>query len=262
MLGSGRLTRYLSEAYIARPDNIMRGFYQKPIDFSKIADLLDTVYRIPEHDRIYHNTEWIVIQYIAKPSQTITEIRTICWPCTINGNHMSSDNQGTTKSLGSTRDHAYAGLIEEDLGIDPADILGAWISPVCPYPSAFGITTLPVTSAQNEYYWYPILPQIADITLHGSYAYFTLKNAESISIPGSNTITLDNKYTIDTVNDTICISDFIGNVIWSLPYGIQIRAKGDVGFSFSPLSGQMIIHFHDHTGNDTYKEDAAEGLSI
>lgn len=116
----------------------MRGFYQKPISFSKITEMLDDVYNEDIQNEIYRSTNWIVMQYIAKPSQTITEIRTICWPCTYSTQIADQDAQlQTDTAQGPRRDQAYSGLIEELIGIDPENILGAWITPVCPFPSAF-----------------------------------------------------------------------------------------------------------------------------
>lgn len=88
-----------------------------------------------------------------------TEIKTVCWPTTtadLGGVSVMCGygESPTIITAGTDLDRIYRGLIDEDYDLDPANILGAWITPICPFPEIFELRT-----ASDDfitiYYWIP-----------------------------------------------------------------------------------------------------------
>ena len=86
----------------------------------------------------------------------------------------------------------YAGLLEDDLGLDPDSIVGAWLSPVAPV-SVTGTYT------------------------HGTYTV----NVAGVSGSGGNAHSFRPAYTVDSTHRLV-VSDYMGAIMGEVPYGFTI----------------------------------------
>lgn len=151
-------------------------------------------------------------------------------------------------------------------------IIGAWVVPICPFPELFDLKSA-TSEGITAYYWEPTSNYAADLRrkirsdeiVDQYWAYYVLKTIDLniFSNPYSYSFTIDpgiNDLDKNTLKSTVYLTDFLGNLAWTMPYGLQMQNKtGFYGFSFSPLSGQMIISFLDADGGD-YLDSTSEGL--
>ena len=86
-------------------------------------------------DKSYLTDPWAIVRYIE--AGTPTRIRTLIWPI---GSGIYDQYATQNRYTGPSQNTIYTGLLDEALGIDPEDVIGAWVLPCCPIPQAFKIT--------------------------------------------------------------------------------------------------------------------------
>jgi len=132
------------------------------------------------------------------------------------------------------------------------------VAPICPFPEIFDLKST-ISSDITYFYWEPINGYAADLRrkirsgeiVDFYWAYYIVKSIDlnSFSNPHTYSFTIDpgiDDLDKNTLKSTVYLTDFLGNLAWTMPYGLQMQSKtGYYGFSFSPISGQMIVSFLD-----------------
>lgn len=188
--GTGTITRCQNDTYKrpyqTQPRKWVVKHYEKLVNFT--GD--------------YETYPYCVIVAYNKIGSGITTIEFAYWRC--------SKTAGETVTVGGTTyksmsiDEVFSGIVDENLGLDPQNIIGIFISPMEPWVRLTTSVITHTNSSNVKYFAYVKSPMISSSTFSATY---------------------QNDYESNDMLKTVIV-DPNGSILYTLPWGYKVNALG------------------------------------
>ena len=173
------------------------------------------------------NTWWVCVRYTDEitvgDNGPVVRVKTACYPVTYGG-VVRGVTDGTVKGSVPTLAETENGLMDELLGLDPGDIISAFISPCAPVNGSW----------DDEGYFRPSIGDIREGT-SGTYHIVYGQPMEPVTVMDSTI-----RPTSDTEFTIVC--GFDGETIGMLPWGLEVSGW-DYRVVFESVNAYIQIRF-------------------